>query len=163
MKIPKSTMFNWEKQEGHLRQQTKDQLKKNYFIQKEDDYRKIGKFPKQQEKTLDDILDRRFEGKAVSTKWIRLPMKMHCEKDKPKGYDKTKNKFTQSWVKGYMKRKNLSIRRKTNRKKTTIWEKIHKIENYHWFVIYKMADDPISEISETDTEYDSELDGIIQF
>ena len=90
-------------------------------------------------------------------------MKRHCDKDKPSGYNPKKDKFTQTWVRKFMKRQGLSIRRKTNRKKTFIWKRIHKIENYHWFTIYKLSDDPISEISESDSEYDEELDGIIQF
>ena len=89
-------------------------------------------------------------------------MKKHCKADKPSGYDPKKNKFTQTWVKKFMQREGLSVRRATNRKKTTIWEKIHKVENYHWYVLYKMTDDPISEISESDSEYDEEFDGIIQ-
>ena len=108
-------------------------------------------------------MNRRFEGKAVSTNWIRIQMRRHCIEDNPMGFDPTKDKFTQMWVKKFMKIKKLSIRRKTNRKKTTIWQKIHKIENYHWFVIYKMADGPISDISESNSEFDEEFDGIIQF
>ena len=90
MKIPKSTMHRWEQQEDFLRQQTKDELKTNYFIQKKDDYRKVGRFPGQQKKVMDDFLNRRFEGKAVSTKYLRLRMKFHCETDKPQGYDRKK-------------------------------------------------------------------------
>ena len=60
-----------------------------------------------------------------------------------------------------MKRNDLSVRRKINRKKSTIWEKIYKIENCHYFTIYLMADDPISEISDSDSEYDEELDRTI--
>ena len=108
-------------------------------------------------------MDRQYEGKAVSTPWLRIQMKSHCDKDKPISYNPEKDKFTQTWVRNFMKREDLSIRRKTNRKQTSIWKRIHKIENYHWFCIYKLSDDPISEISESDSEYDEELDGIIQF
>ncbi len=43
-------MPRWEDQEPFLCKQAKDALKKNYFIQKKHDYRKVGKFPKKQKK-----------------------------------------------------------------------------------------------------------------
>ena len=46
-----------------------------------------------------------------------------------------------------MDRNNFSVRRVTNIKKTTVWERLHKIHNYHWYTQYKMATEAISDIS----------------
>ena len=163
MGVPRTTVQYWEKTESKLRSQTQEKLRStNYFIHNENDYRITGQFPKQQKKTFDDIKERRFHGKPVSTKWIRRRMKYHCETDKPQGYTSTKNKFKEHWVKKYMKRHQLSIRRKTNIKKKSIWERLHKIENYHHFCIYRVADAEISSETPSDSELDSD-DAIIQW
>ena len=49
------------------------------------------------------------------------------------------------------------MRKKTNRKKMTIWEKYHKMQNFHSFAIYRMADTPISD-TESESESSSEIE-----
>ena len=111
---------------------------------KQDDVRITGLFPKQQKKVRDDIFKRRKKGYAVSTTWARARMTYHCQRDKPSGYDPTKHKFLDNWCRKFLDRHDLSIRRKTNKKKTSIFEKIHKIKNYHHYCVYDLADDDIS-------------------
>ena len=88
----------------------------NYLLLKEDDIRKTGLFSKQQKKVEDEIHSKRQKGDSVSTLWVRARMKFHCNKDKPSGYDPEKHKFTKKWCKNFMDRKDLAIRRKTNKK-----------------------------------------------
>ena len=38
-----------------------------------------------------------------------------------------------------MKKNHISLQRKTNRKSKCIYQRLHKISNYHTFVIYKAA------------------------
>ena len=67
-----------KKNEDDLRSRTKTELRsKSYFIKDKNDYRLVWKFKKQQKKVLDDIMDRRFEGKAVSTNWTRMQMRRY--------------------------------------------------------------------------------------
>ena len=56
-----------------------------------------------------------------------------------------------------MDRKGLCIRRKTNNKKQSVFEKLHKIKNYHHYTVYELADDDISSASsDSECEDDSE-------
>ena len=71
-------------------------------------------------------------------------MKFHCNTDKPSGYDPEKNKFKKKWCYNFLDRKGLSIRRKTNKKKQSVFEKLHKIKNYLHYIVYELADDDIS-------------------
>ena len=48
----------------------------------------------------------------------------------------------------------MSIRRKTSKKKVSVFEKLHKIMNYYHYTIFDLADDDIS--SESESELDSE-------
>ena len=52
-----------------------------------------------------------------------------------------------------MARHHLAIRRKTNKKKTSIFHRLHKIRNYHFYCVYKLAD---SDILSTETESSTE-------
>ncbi len=121
-----------------------------YQIQKEDDVRKTGKFPAQQGKTYNAILRRRYAGKPVSTNWIRDKMSEYCDSEKPNGYDPQKDKFKQHWDTNFMKRKHLSVRVSTNKKTKSIWERLHKVHNFHHYCVYDLADDPISDIEESE-------------
>ena len=56
-----------------------------------------------------------------------------------------------------MDRHEFTVRRLTNQKKTTVWERLHKVHNYHWYTQYQMALEPISDIS-SDEEEDNCLD-----
>ena len=46
-----------------------------------------------------------------------------------------------------MNRHNFSVRWVTNIKKSTVWERLHKIHNYHWYTQFQMATEEISDIS----------------
>ena len=79
-------------------------------------------------------------------------MKEVCASDKPVGYDPEKDKFKHRWVQKFMKRKKLSVRKATNKKKKSIWERLHKIHNFHHFCVYELADDPISDLEESECD-----------
>ena len=90
--------------------------------------RKVGKFYEKQQKTLKDLFNRRFEGKTVSTNWIKVRMRYHCNTDKPAGYNKAKNKFTETWVRGFMKRNGLSIRKKQTERRAPSGKRFIKLK-----------------------------------
>ena len=75
-------------------------------------------------------------------------MKRVCNRVQPEGYDPKKHKFGQHWVANMMKRDGLSVRRPTNRKKASVFTRLHKVHNYHHYSQYELADDPPSSESE---------------
>ena len=143
----------WNKQAESLKRlPIQDLRSKNYFLFAAEDYRKFGYFPKQQEKVLDVYDERRMCGKPVSTVWLRRKMTQFCNEDKPDGYADYRARFgrifSSRWVNTFMKRHGLSIRKPTNRKKTDVFERMHKIQNYSHYTIYEMGLDPPSDVSD---------------
>ena len=114
-------------------------------------------FVAQQAKVYEDIKQRRKKGEAVSTLWVRARMSYHCRKDKPGRFDPAKHKCTKHWVHNFLIRHDLSIRKKTNKKKQSIFEKLHKVKNYHHYSIYDLADDEISSEEEDSSSESSEI------
>ena len=74
------------------------------------------------------------------------------EEDQPVGYDPTKDKFSQTWCRKFMRRKGFSMRKAANKKKKTIWQRMHKIQNFHHFAIYRLPNLDISSEEETSSE-----------
>ena len=126
----------------------------NYFLKKEDDTRLTGVFPIQQLKTLKKLVKRRCIGKPVSTKWIQNDFFITCKQDLPPGFDPSNtSQFGSKWCQNYKRRQGLSVRRRTNKKKTSVFERLHKIHGYHGYCQYDMA---FAEISSEEEESSSE-------
>ena len=125
-------------------------------MQLQDDVRLTGKFPVQQAKVLEDFIEARFHGRAVSRKFLRRSMKKHCNEDMPQGYDPAKDKFTNQWCRKFMKRHGLSMRKRTNKKKECIWKRMHKIKNFHHFTVFRLPDMDISDEEEESSDSTSE-------
>ena len=123
---------------------------------KKDDSRKTGLFPKQQTKVENEIHEERKNGDPVSTLWVRARMKFHCEKDQPPGYHADKNKFLKKWCYNVLGRKGLYIRRKANKKKQCIFEKLHNVKNYHHYTVFELADEDISSEESSSEESSSD-------
>ena len=116
-----------------------------YSLKKQDDVRLTGVFPQQQMKTLRKLEKRRGHGKPVSTKWIRNTMFLTCEEDRPPNFDASeKAQFGSQWASNYQNRHELSVRRRTNKKKSSVFERLHKIHGFHAYCQYDMAFDEIS-------------------
>ena len=65
-------------------------------------------------------------------------MRHICLEHMPDGFD-VERTFGNKWVRGSMKRKNISLQKKTNCKSTSLFRKMHKVVNYHYFIIFMMA------------------------
>ena len=50
----------------------------------------------------------------------------------------------------------MSIRLKTNKKKTSVFERMHKIQGYRWYCVYQMAFAPISSEEEESSTSEEE-------
>ena len=53
--------------------------------------------------------------------------------------DYIQKKVGKKWLNGFMKEYRISLQRRTNKKAKSIYQKLHKISNYHTFVVYEMA------------------------
>ena len=92
--------------------------------------------------------------------------------ENPRGYDPAKHKFGWGWCQRYCKRWSISRRRRTNTKKKDLFERLHLIRNYHWWIVYQFANpknwpkywnrdnlEPLpEESSESESESDEESD-----
>ena len=96
-------------------------------------------------KTLRKLEKRRGQEKPVSTKWIRNTMFLTCVQDRPPKFDPSKkSQFGPQWVSNYQDSHDLSVRRRTNKKKTSVFERLHKIHGFHACCQYDMLFDEIS-------------------
>ena len=66
-------------------------------------------------------------------------MRNICKKDKPPGYDPKVHKFKNQWKDNFCRRFHISVQQKTNNKAKSVYERIHKIKNYHYYVIYLLG------------------------
>ena len=55
-----------------------------------------------------------------------------------------------------MESEDLSIRCKTDKKTTSVFERMHKIQGYRWYSIYQMAFAPISSEEEESSSSEQE-------
>ena len=53
-------------------------------------------------------------------------------------YDPKKNKFLNAWLKIFCKRFQISSQKQTNNKNHSVYERIHQVKNYHYYVVYKL-------------------------
>ena len=77
----------------------------------------------------------------VDYEWLKKKMKFLV---KASGKD-PENKFKASnrWVLGFMKRKDLSVQKKTGRKHRPVAELLPRVKNFHWYSIYQRGlEDP---------------------
>ena len=126
---PSSSISRWKQQEEHLLRLPQKTLRhKNYYITKKDDPRLTGCFPKQRAKLKLDIIRRRGAGIPCSTTWVGHRMFQICSKDMPEGFDPSnKNQFNKARIHRFMGHEDLSVRSRTNKKKKSIFERMHKI------------------------------------
>ena len=117
----------------------------------------VGVFPEQQKKLKKAIIRRRGLGLRCSTTWIGNQMFHICKEDMPVGFDSSKiSQFGKRWVNRFMESEDLSIRCKTNKKKTSVFDRMHKIQGYRWYSIYQMPFAPISSEEEESSSSEQE-------
>ena len=79
-----------------------------------------------------------------------------------------RHKFKDAWVRRFCRRWNISLRKKSNAKCKSVFERLHQVKNYDWWLIYKFQnpdnfDGPYFSFEEfvekevLDTEQDKEL------
>lgn len=95
------------------------------------------KYPVQEAELHKKYKARRAEGMVVDYEWLKSEMKILLQES---SLD-PQNSFsaTNHWVGNFMKRKGLSVQKKTNRKHRSIQELLPRVKNFHWHSIYHMA------------------------
>ena len=96
-------------------------------------------FSAQEKKLYEMYKQRRHKGMPVHYKWLTAKMLILMRIEKPRKYDPNKHKFQNSWCARFCKRWNISRRRRTNTKKRDLFERLHLIRNYHWWIQYQFA------------------------
>ena len=134
--IPSSNMERWAKDMPKWEKLTQKDLRKSFTNSRKNK----GLFHEMEELLHVKFLERRSQGWRVSYAWLQVQMKLLCEKHQPEHYDPTIYKFRNSWVRRFCRRWNISLRKKGNKKCSSVYERLHQIKNYDHFVIYQMQD-----------------------
>lgn len=88
----------------------------------------------------DLFLKRRSDGWRVSYAWITAQMHILCKKHQPPKYDPEKYTFGTSWVRRFCRRWNISLRKKSNSKCKSVFQRLHQVKNYDKWLIYHFQD-----------------------
>ena len=141
--IPRRSLYRW-KESSPLKDSWKSRKTSRARIcMKPTDERLLGKFHPQQRKVYNLYRYRREKGDPCDHEWFKSTMRRICNKDKPEGYDPTAENFGNQWKVNFCKRWRISVQKKTNNKAKSVYERIHKVSNYHWYAIYKAATEPL--------------------
>ncbi len=98
-----------------------------------------GKYPDEETLLHKKYKARRSRGMEVDYEWLKGKMKFIVKKS---GKDpEEKFKGSNRWVGGFMKRKGLSVQKKTGKKHRPIHELLPRVKNFHWYSIYQMANE----------------------
>ena len=57
----------------------------------------------------------------------------------PPHFDPLKHKIKKTWCHRFCKRWKISRRRRTNTKKKDLFERLHLIRRYHWWIVYQFS------------------------
>ena len=99
-----------------------------------------GLFPEIEQELYNKFLGRRARGFRVSYDWLSAQMRVLMKKRNPNGYNPSKHKFKTTWVRRFCIRWNVSLRRKSNTKCSTVFERYSQISNYDKWLIYHFQD-----------------------
>ena len=129
------TLRRWKKKENVYRQTEHKRLRSNKGS-KPEVVANRGKYAVEEQLLYDEIIQMRAGGRKVSRKWIMLRMKQLLKLSPT-----DKSRITTGWLTGFLKRKKLSRQKLRNNKKVSVYERIHEVFNFHWYVLYKAQDE----------------------
>ena len=102
---------------------------------------KATKFPVEEAALHKEYKARRAQDLVVDYEWLKANMKIHVKKSGKDPEEKFKD--SNKWVQRFMKRKGLSVQKKTGKKHRPTAELLPRVKNFHWYSIYQMAsEDP---------------------
>jgi hypothetical protein len=82
---------------------------------------------------------RREQGLRVTKDMMMRQMERMLMEDDQGDVNLIQKKVGRKWLSSFMKENKISIQRRTNKKAKSIYQKLHKVSNYHTFVVYQMA------------------------
>ena len=100
---------------------------------------KMGRYADEEKVLHQEYKRRRAQGMVVDYEWLQGHMRFLV---KASGKD-PQQKFTATncWTKNFMRRKGLSVQKKTGKKHRPAAELLPRVKNFHWYSIYKMANE----------------------
>ena len=161
VKIGRSMLYKGRKNLDDLGKLTHAELKKRR-LPKNETFKQTGLFPKMQQKVLVKYRLRRAVGKRCPRKWFQSHMRNYCKMYQPVHvfqngktvkYDPEKHKFGDQWANTFFKRHKISSQRATNKKPKSIFERLHKVKNYHYYSIYLCALEPPGTVGDRAEEH----------
>ena len=108
----------------------------------------------------------RSNGYRVTTRWIRTTMSLYCKKFKAKHtclngtvvlYDDKVHTFGKKWCSLMMKRHQISVQRRTNKKPKSSFGRMHRVQNYHYYTVYLMALEPPGQTHDRGSDFGHDL------
>ena len=136
-RIPKSDMTRWQNQYHGWCDLTRRQ-QKQFFVRS--NQKGKGIFHPQEKKVHKTYMEWRAQGYLVTKKRLGLWMKFTVKEDNPPHYKPCFHTFGPGWQKRFCSRWRISLQRKTKRKTTDVFRRLHKIKNYHYWLIYMWQD-----------------------
>ena len=76
---------------------------------------------------------------CFSRKQIEFQEHVYPLIEAPDKYDPTKHKFGKGWCQHFCKRWSISRRRRTNTKKKDLFQRLHLVRKYHWWIVFAFA------------------------
>ena len=98
--------------------------------------KRVGVFAAQEDILFKKFKIRRIQGLAIDGEWFKTEVKLlvkdsdHARKDEFKA--------SNPWLGKFCRRHGLSCQQKTNKKSTSVLERLPKVKNFHYYTVYKM-------------------------
>ena len=112
-----------------------DELKEKSRVLKPD--RRVH-FPDSEERVVEKFSELRKVGIPVDGPYLKAKVLKYVKKETNADAKKVKKfKAGDSWLKGFCRRKGISVRVRTNKKSRSVFKRSRMVRNFHWFVMYK--------------------------
>ena len=96
-------------------------------------------FPKSEKKLIKKFRQFRKVGVPVSGPYLQAKMLQYVAKEKDADPKKVKAfKASAMWLQGFMQRKGISVRTRTNKKSRSAIKRSRLMRNWHWNIMYNL-------------------------
>ena len=96
-------------------------------------------FPKSEKRLVRKFRKLRKVGVSVSGPYLRAKMLQYVKQEKNADPNKVKSfKASNMWLRGFMERKGISVRARTNKKNRSAVKRSRLVRNWHWNIMYKL-------------------------
>ncbi len=139
-KITYDQLKSWKKRREAIFKNASKRSTRNFRTSEEARaQKKLGFFDKEERALFKEFKFRRQQGLAVDGEFFKAKIKLLVKEGDYDTEKKAKFKGSDKWLHGFKKRFGISMQEKTNRKSTSVEERLPKVQNFHWWAIYQMA------------------------